>query len=297
MSDKIETDGNSVLIGTPESARSIVSWQHNRYHHLQSLAQGLLGSILTALAITATVLAALDYNLPDLPEGSSVYRKAALEFPLDTTILAAKAVVLSNYLISVILAILSGIVLLAALNRLYTVIAGHPLETGVSSRDYISIVSEGEYMNLINDTGIKPLKSNYTQIIRDNQRQIEITNRIFIQAAMRTLTSLLLIVMASYIYWKVTIPKLSPLILLNLPALLPAPIVSNPLRRVLKIESRNQNTAETGIFQELFLNDESSRWEQLEVNWVEILLLRSIQVLSILSLLNVGVFYLNSLIS
>lgn len=298
MTDNQEDDGNEVLVGTPDSARAIVSWQHNRYHHLQSLAQGLLGSILTALAITTTILTAFNYNFGGLPQNISVYQQAAQEFPIATTPVAAKAVVSSNYLVFILLLLLSGSVLLTALDRLYTVIANPPLEMGITSRNYVSIVSGDNYEKLSNGTGIKSLKSNYTKIIRQNQRQIETTNEIFTQAAMRTLISLFIAIMAVYIHWKVTVAELVPLVLLNVSALLPSTIVSNFLSKMSNVKPRNVDTGKTGIIQELFLeHTQSSRWDQFKENRIEAVLLLFIQIISIPSLLIVSVFYLNSLLA
>lgn len=289
-----EAQGNKALISTREDARSIIDWQHERYHHLQTLAQGLLGSVLTATAVAATIVTATEYTLPQLPSSPSVYEKAASSFPVLISTDATRSVVLFNYVLSILVGISGLIVLLAASHRLYSVISSRPLEIGISSNNYISIVPQDIYYDMNNKQGIDSVSGNFTKVIKENQIRIEDTNKRFTQGAMRVIVALALILISLYHYYQCSSANVAGLLMINASILLPSHISSKVLKKVLGAKQEDLRRRKTELFQELpFENNALSRWEAIEENRIESILLFSIQLLSFLSLISIFISYIN----
>lgn len=292
-----KSQGNKVLISTREDAQAIIDWQHERYHHLQSLAQGLLSSVLTASAVVATVVTATQYRLPKLPSSSSTYETAASSFPIPISVNASRSVILFNYGVSILIGISALIVISVACHRLYTIISSHPLKIGISSDNYVSIVSPDEFQDINNNQGINSVADNFTEVIKENQSQIENTNERFTQGAMRVVLAIILASISIYHYYQSSSTNLAGLVLMNVSFLLPSQISSTVLKKVTGAKREDLNKRKTELLQELpFENNALSRWEVIEENKIELILLVFIQLLSLLSLVSIVISYLNYLV-
>lgn len=290
MSGNNEESGNQVLIGTRETGRAIISWQQERYHHVQSLARGLLGSILTSLAVSVTVLTAFDYRIPKIPAKLSIYNEVAQNLMMPTSGLVLQLISFLNILLFFTLIALSSVLFIAAVGRLYNIISSRPLSIGVSSSHYVSIVHRDTFDQIMNETGLDPVSSKYKDLIRKNQSMVESLNSLFTQATMRILLVLLFLIGGIGLYYQLANSSFYTIFLINIGFITPSSVTTRISKELFDIQRDDIINKNTSLSKELLLEDDPvSRWGKIQTSKTEKILIATIQLVSFLSLLVVGI--------
>jgi hypothetical protein len=150
---RTEEQDPSVLRGDSDTVQSMISWQLSRFHHLQSLAQGLLSIIVAAIAIAVSAFSILNDDLPLISYNQSQINELATQFSVNEIVISLTFGL--NLLLVAILLIGAFSTLVVYLSRVYFVLSLEPPIVNFSFRTtLINGDSENQTKSDINNGGI-----------------------------------------------------------------------------------------------------------------------------------------------
>ena len=275
---------NDPHLGTEDDARFILSSQQNRAHHLQSLAQGLLGVAIAIITIVATISLALFDGIPEPPSNPEYYSGIA-----DSTIIAGPLTVqwttAISQLIGLTLFLVSGNFLITAIFHLYNVFTSNELDLGIPLEKK-RIIGPDPVPITIQDCSDSPsITGEYQKAIQENQEHLHSLHRSFIAGSLRLFVFPIILVNSMYIYhWAVTV-KPEPLLVMSLVMIVPATIVSPIFQRFISSNNSQRNPSNPSVeFAQEMLRGKG-RWEEITATSVERILSQLLSTLALLILI------------
>lgn len=244
-------------VRTRKDARAVLSWQQNRYQHLQSLSRGLFGTLIAMLAILISVSVAFSNRLRPIPtEIDSALRTAASSTPVGPT--GALLTILLNGLILYTLLALAAYSFVVAALRLYDIFTERSLLLNLILH---STADQGN-----EDNGGESLK-----ILRRNRDELNATYARFTEGAFRILMFTSLVMLMSIIYYFSTRLHLTNLLANNILFIMPGSVLIKFGLRIFiggDVTSSAEN-AESMTFAEEFLQEDKGRWSHVEFHRIE----------------------------
>lgn len=247
-------------IQTREDARTILSWQQNRYQHLQSLSRGLFGTLIAMLAILMSVSVAFSDRLRPIPtEIDSALRSAASSTPVGPSG-AFLTVVLNGLILYTLLALATYSFAVAAL-RLYDIFTERSLPLNLVFQSTTNHRGEDD-----NDGFLK--------VLRRNRNELNVTYARFTEGAFRIIMFTSLVILMSVIYYYATRMQLKNLLAHNLMFIIPGSVLLRFSLRVFQGEggASDRDDKESLTFAEEFLKEDEGRWSHIEFHRIENLL-------------------------
>jgi len=274
-----DNDHGSILVENNRNLREFIVWQQNRYHHIQSLSQGLFGSILAVIAIVATIVTTTYQLIPGPPSDEQVYISAAEGVPLVSIGPVTAALTISlNMLLSFVLLTLAAIILIISLYKLYLVTIGQQLHPKIPVESNILMMSEQTQNRLFTGVNESSLTSEFPSSIVKNQRLLETANRRFTNSVLRFPLALLLGIAGISIYFQSINAQLVNLLALNISFLIPTSIYIFVGQKLLSTDEQKTQSNEIHVdasfkSKPIFEGSKINRWSQVEFTRYETLLL------------------------
>jgi len=136
--DRADNQIPPIVVGDDETVQSLVSWQLDRFHHLQNLAQGLLSILVAAFAIVLTAYSVLRSELPNFEYDEEALAELGSQFPVSEVVISS-TLGLNLFLIAA-LAVGTFATLSVYLSRIYFVLSLEPSAVDLSSQ--IKLINE-----------------------------------------------------------------------------------------------------------------------------------------------------------
>lgn len=250
----------ALRIESREDARAILSWQYERYQHLQSLSRGLFGTLIAMLAILVSVTVTFSDQLRSIPtEMGPAFRTAASSTPVGPD--GAFLTVVLNGLILYTMVVLSMYSFGVATLRLYEVFTERKLSTNIVL---------GEIANLEGSTVDEEL----LEFLRSNHDKLDETYAKFTEGAFRILLFSSLVIGMAFIYYYAARIQLTNLLIHNIMLMIPGSIITKFGLKIVRSEDDQANTDDEGsmTFAEEFFHDDKGRWSHIEFHRIENLL-------------------------
>ena len=280
MAGKSDEESN-ILNGSPDSIRSIVSLQQERYHHIQSLSLGLISAFLTLVTVAVTGYSILRGEIPRIPLEEATISEitgGTLTLPMWSTTL----VLIANYLLSWALVAISITMAVTALSNLIDIVTKDPLYNTINSPETHIVGRNAEYTSVLN------LSTTYTEHLQDqiqkNQIKLDHVNDLFVSSVIRIVVCLLILFTPFYIRTLASNIELLEIIVLNALFVVPAP-TKWIMSYLWAPESKSREVSRPRLSQELASEDNKGRWDFPDVSIWEKLLLGLVFGLSISSVL------------
>lgn len=254
-----EDEEPHIEVKTREDARAILTWQQDRYQHLQSLSRGLFGTLIAMLAILVSVFVTFSDRLRPIPtEMDSAVRTAASSTPLG--IVEAFLIVLLNGLILYTLLALTVYSFLVATLKLYEIFTERKLPLNIAFQS-----------NTIHDS--ESVDEGFLKILRKNRNQLDETYARFTEGAFRIILFTSLVILMSIMYYYTTRLQLTNLLYQNILLLIPGSVITKfGLKIVQSGDGDSDDEQESVTFAEEFLQEDKSRWSHIELHRIENLL-------------------------
>ncbi|WP_123619378.1 hypothetical protein [Halorubrum sp. CSM-61] len=237
MSDDLNSHFDSDYLET------VIVLQHQKYHQQQSLARGLLGSLLAIIAIITSVSVAFYDSIEPVPTETDAYISIANSLSIHPEGLLL--FILLNQVLSFVLLSFCVTACLISLYKLYEVVLGREL------------YPQYEY----------PVAKRWIDLHQSafkNQRLISDTRKKVTTGGLRISISILFLFVCYSIYTNTYGANILNLLSYNLLFIFPAP-GRFLLNRIVDNDHTNEEVADSTLGQELVDNpDTSSRWGLLE---------------------------------
>lgn len=263
----------------------LIELQHQRYYHLQTLARGILGTVVAIGAIVTTLIVSFYDRFPALASEPSKYAETASSLGISPE--AAFLVALFNYLhvYIYIFLILITVVVLAA--HLFDIVLGHPLmpqggsNLGYILDDYLSQGSADTYPTLL-----------YVSL-DSNQNIIQNAYDRLISSGLRVALLLGFLLAGVVLFVNLSEQNLGRVLVYDA-VILSAIFILPFLKKQVGIQNPSQvPQSESSLAQEMFYeNNPDSRWNKLSTRSSESVLMGLTSVVSAFAILSYVLSYL-----
>lgn len=256
----------------------LLELQHQRYYHLQSLARGILGTIVAIAAILTTVIVSFyDTLFPFIIE-STEYTNVARNLGISPD--AAALFSLFNYLHVIIYLFLITITVLVLSVRLSDIVLGHPLmpQRAASQNYTLKLQASNSHTNTYTMLLYRSFQSNRKTVGKAHDR--------LITSGLRVVLLIALIASGTILFVNLSEQNLVRILLYDTVFSF-AVITPAVLKQLLSVEDPDQvPQSESSLAQEVFYEDRpDSRWSKLSTYRFEEVLFSMTTVISGLAIL------------
>lgn len=287
MSEK-ESQSPQILQASEEEVRQIISWQQERYHHLQSMSISLIGAVSTIIAVVVTAYSIFEAQVPTfvLIPPSTVTEAAATDLGVSVT--SVEVFLSLNWLIAIVIAFAAVSMLLTSILGLLDIVTQKaPHHVLMSPQSLVIPKSSNDRAERTIGTNVQTYLE---QMLRQNQIHISEIHENFVGNVVRVIGSTIITFSALYILILGSDGEIVSLALLNSAFIIPKP-TQWILRKVYEVETmwsseQNQRRSQ-GLIEELAVGDTQERWDLPRIKFWERVLFFLATVLSALALLSV----------
>ncbi|TKX46070.1 hypothetical protein [Halorubrum sp. ARQ200] len=259
----------------------LIDLQHQRYYHIQTLARGILGTIIAIAAILATLVASFYRLFPPFIGDLEAYSDVAGS--LGISLEAALSITILNYLLAYVFLFLTIVTAIIISVRLADIVLGYPLmpqrevDTDYSLRFSDGRGNTGEYSIFL----YKSFMYNGGIVNKSYDR--------LISSGLRTVLLLGFILGGVVVYINLSEQNIFEVLLYN-SGILVVTIVFPVVSEFLVSKPDETPRSESSIAQEMFHeHSPSSRWKRVQTKRSERLLILLGNLISILAVLIYGV--------
>lgn len=273
------------VITEKEDLRAVLSWQQQRFQHLQSLAQGVLSLIIAVLAVLVSTYVAFSHQLPPLAIDPDSFDSVVTEVYFGE--FAVAVILLMNAILLVFLMTSLALFLIFSFTDLFNIITHRGLDNGII-HDKGFIFIDGEYLGKM-DADLFDYRSNsVSDAIESNYDLLNSIYSDFVEATLRVGAFLLFIVVIVSVYNRLFSLEVYYLVGYNITMIFFAPAfkkIDEMVRSKLAIgkdQPQNQKT----LLQELF-SEEEGRWKYIDERLPERAIFQLIGLVSLISVTTV----------
>lgn len=254
LSDIEEEPASSVPteINEIQHLELILNQQHSRHQHLQSLAQGLFGTLIAMLAVLISVFVSFSDRLQPFPtELNSEFVEASQPLPIGQT--PAFLTVMFNQAIFYLLILLSMISFYISILKMFDVFVDRHSPTGIR----LNPKTEGQRVNT---------KTDLEKVVERNREKIDRAEKLFRNGALRAIFFGTTFVAALTLYYHIVRLSLWVLFFHDLVFLLPI----GAFYRLFKgVDDQEEITGNPESLAEELMKEEGARMRDFDLNTKE----------------------------
>jgi hypothetical protein len=253
---------DELLPVSEESVRSIISWQQQRFQHLQTLSQGLLSVLLALATIAITLFSVFRNDIPKISPSAKELQDAATGLPITQTT-TAFTVILNGFLL---IGLFSAFVflLIEFLSDVFTSLTQNPPDshypsTGTAIPEEIPLHEQFDMGSAVD---------RFRENLKANSEKVGDTEQMFISSALRLILILVFAGLAAHTYYLISSADVLSLVFLNSILFVP-PIMAFSIDLISQTVSDNPEQSEGNILTQTYFISQENKWEDLEFNLFE----------------------------